>query len=271
VFDARPDLADKSPFGTLFRMLPAILDRWMNQPDGLLWIETDRLIPPWHAPADVFEVYCEDLMEDADADPDVEPLLPWVDPPVGWFDRDDLASWELLHRTFATAVTAFDASLGRLFDLFRERGLDRTAAWAFTSDFGYPLGEHGIIGPFRPWLHEEFVHLPLIVRHPNAASAGKRVWGFTTPAEVLGLLAPRVPVGRGVRSVISQAEIAGHREASLRTDTHALLVPLSVPDDEPREPMLFEKPDDRWELNNVRQQNLDLADEQEAELRKRLV
>ena len=49
--------------------------------------------------------------------------------PAGWFDRDDLASWELLHRTFAAVVTVFDAELGRVFDLFRERGLDRSAAW----------------------------------------------------------------------------------------------------------------------------------------------
>jgi arylsulfatase A-like enzyme len=280
VFDARPE--SDAPFAPLLRLLPAVLDKLAKQSDWLLWIETDRLLPPWHAPGPVFEAYCEDLMEDAD--PDAEPLVPWADPPVGWFDRDDLASWELLHRSFATAVTALDADLEQLFDLLRDRGLDRTAAWAFTSDFGYPLGEHGIVGPFRPWLHEEFVHLPLIVRYPEAKDAGRRVWGFTQPGDLLSIV-PLAPGGQGTGGVggnrppltnvvrgqvVTQAEIAGHREASLRTDTHALLLPLAVPEDEPREPLLYEKPDDRWELNDVRQPNLDLADEMAAEVRERI-
>jgi len=65
--------------------------------------------------------------------------------------------------------------------------------------------------------------------------------------------------------------VNGAAEVALRTERHALLLPLSVPDaDDPRGPMLFEKPDDRWEVNDVRQANLDRADELEAELRARL-
>jgi len=267
VFDARPE-TERPPFVPLLELLPTVLEKLGD--DALLWIETDRLIPPWFAPADVFEVYCEDLTEDAEDDAD--PLAPWTDPPVGWFDRDDLASWELLHRSFATAVTSFDADLGRMFDLLREKGWDQTASWVFTSDAGYPLGHHGLLGPHRPWLHEEFVHVPLIVRRPNGAGAGERVWAFTQPEDVLRIV-PLSPGGEGFgvrETAISVAEIGGHREAALRTDTHALLLPLQKSDGEPRESQLFEKPDDRWELNDVRQPNLGLADEMEAELRKHL-
>ena len=277
VFDARPDPADPSPYSALHRLLPGVLDQLSNRPDWLLWIETDRLLPPWHIPPELFEVYCEDLTDDAEEE--AEPLTAWADPPVGWFDRDDTASWELLHRSFAAAVSAFDADLGWVFDLFRDRGFDRTATWAFTSDFGYPLGEHGIVGPHRPWLHEEFVHVPLIVRRPDAAGAGQRVWGMSTEKEVGSLVfaatersgrAITAPFSRGEDGVVSLADIAGHREASLRTDTHALLLPLTDSDDEPRSPQLYEKPDDRWELNDVRQPNLELADEMERELRAKL-
>ena len=31
------------------------------------------------------------------------------------------------------------------------------------------LGEHGLVGEDRPWLHEERIHLPLIVRAPDGA------------------------------------------------------------------------------------------------------
>lgn len=270
VFDARPDPAGDSPFAPLLDRWPTALDRLAGRDDGLLWLETDRLLPPWDAPQHVFDLYCEDLTEDAAPDADADPLVPWLHPPVGGFDRADPAAWELLHRTFATAVSAFDADLGRLFDALRDRGLDRTATWAFTSDFGYPLGEHGVVGPARPWLHEEFVHLPLIVRRPNGEDAGRRVWDFTTPEQLWGLLAPPARAGETERGVVSVSEIDGHREAALRTDTHAFLLPLAVPDDEPRPPQLYEKPDDRWEVNDVRQPNLALADELEAELRRRL-
>jgi hypothetical protein len=268
VFDARPDPADETPFGRIHRLLPKVLDSLAKKTNWLLWIETDRLLPPWFVPVDIFDIYCEDILDSTD-DPDAEPLQPWDDPPTGRFDRNDSAAWELLHRSFATAVTAFDADLGRMFDLFTERGLDRTAAWAFTSDFGYPLGEHGIVGPHRPWLYEEFVHLPLIVRRPNAAGAGRRIWRYTQPAEVLPLVSD-VASGLEAVPVISRAELHGYREAALRNETHALLVPLESPDGEPSEPRLFEKPDDRWEINDVRKPNLDLADELEAELRRRI-
>ena len=262
VFDARPESA-RPPLAPLLALLPSVLHR----NPSLLWIETDGLIPPWFAPAEVFEVYCEDLLED---DTDSEPLTPWPDPPVGWFDRHDLASWELLHRTYAAALTCFDADLGRVIDLLRAKGWDESATWAFTADYGHPLGHHGLLGPHRPWLHEEFVHLPLIVRKPGAKDAGERVWSFTQPADVMGLVSRETKASATRASVISNSDANGHREAALRTDTHALLLPLSVPHDEERAPLLFEKPDDRWELNDVRQPNLGLADEMEAELRKHL-
>ena len=31
--------------------------------------------------------------------------------------------------------------------MFRKRGLDKSAAWILTSGYGWPLGEHGIVGP----------------------------------------------------------------------------------------------------------------------------
>lgn len=254
VIDARPDAAT-----ALAKAVEAAIDR----DPSLVWIETDRLIPPWTVAQDVFEAYLEEL---TDEEPPDEAVPPWADPEPGEFDADDLDAWELLHRTYAAAMTAFDADLGRVFDLLRQRGLDATATWAFTSDFGFPLGQHGLLGPHRPHLHDEFVHLPLIVRRPGAVSAGMRVARFTQPEDVLPLLMVQAIPDRP--SVVTRWAVNGADEAALRTDTHALLLPLAVPDgDDPRPPMLFEKPDDRWEVNDIRQSNLDLADELEADLR----
>jgi arylsulfatase A-like enzyme len=289
VFDARPDPAGDSRSAELIDALPGILDRLNQHPDWLLWVEIDRLLPPWEVPQDVFEVYVEELLgvEDSPAAAGEEPPDPWPDPPVGRFDADDAAAWELLHHSFAAAVTTFDADLGRVFDLFRGRGLDRDAAWVLTADYGFPLGEHGIVGPARPYLHEETVHVPLLVRLPAAAGAGRRVAAITQPADLmpslLGLFGSAPPEGldghdlrplwEGTAEAVRPHAVSGWAvgpaaEWAIRTPEWALLLPAAAhPDDGPRPAMLFEKPDDRWEVNDLRPRHLELAEQLEATLR----
>lgn len=337
---ARPDPADRAPADALLRTLPGVLDRLADVPRWLVWVELDTLLPPWDIPQEVFDAYVEDLVEDADPpaaevaddsedahdsdeetdgeefeDEEVEddeiepepaappePILPWRNPPTGWFDAADLASWELLHRSFAAAVTSFDADLGRVFAVLRERGLDLSATWVFTADHGFPLGEHGVIGLHRPWLYEELVHVPLIVRLPNAApqpelpglpefqageQAGRRIDALTQPADLMSTLAgwfgADVPAGLdgiplqplldgrtdAVREfAVSGLELGPAAERAIRTPAWSYLLPVRPhPDDDPRPPLLFAKPDDRWEVNDERSRHPDTADELDAKLR----
>ncbi len=96
------------------------LDNW------LLCLECDHMLPPWSFPKDVFNVYIEDLLEDTDGESAIEP---WRDPPTGWFDSDDLASWELLHRSHAAMSRSpgniHPADSHRVLRLFPERPEDR--------------------------------------------------------------------------------------------------------------------------------------------------
>jgi len=315
VFDARPQAEDRSPLAALLHHLPELLDR-LGPSNYLLWIEIDRLLPPWEVPHEVFEAYVEDeagtdedsppptesavteephhpadddqpatadASEAAHEPPDTERITPWTDPPTGWFDAGDLDAYDWLHSSFAAVVTTLDAELGRLFQLLRDRGLDRSAVWLITSDLGYPLGEHGQIGLHRPWLHEELVHLPLVLRWPGGAEAGRRVWGLTqppdlaptlldcfglTPTEGLSLL----PLARGQAvsprtQAISRLEWGEAAEAALRTAQWAYLLPLRVPPGEQRQPQLYQKPDDRWEVNDLRFRTIERAEELEALLR----
>jgi arylsulfatase A-like enzyme len=289
VFDARPEDADASPLDALIRAFPSVLDRLGDVPRWLVVVETDRLIPPWDVRQDVFEAYLDEgEEEDAEGD-DVELVAPWTDPPTGPFDRADLAAWDYLHRSFAAVVTSLDAELGTLFDQLRARGLDQTASWLITSDYGHPLGEHGQVGPHRPWLHEEFVHLPLVLRLPAAAEGGRRVSAFTQPAdlcptlwELLGADPPAEPVhghsllplatgkAEAVRPyACSGLVLGGSAEWAIRTPDWALSVPATPQAaGTPREPQLYEKPDDRWEVNDLRVRNIERADRLEAVLRK---
>jgi len=231
VFDARPREGDPSPLDHLLRELPAILDRIGNERS--IWIDIDRLLPPWVVSREVFEAYVTDEVEVEDA---VEPL---ADPELGPFDTTDDAAWQWLHASFAAVVTALDAELGAAFDLLRERGWDRTATWIVTSDFGLPLGEHGIVGPDGSELHEELVHVPLIVRHPNAEDAGRRVAEFTQPASL-----SESPFAKYSGEEAHTRHLGA---AAVRTDEWALIVPA----DPEKKPMLFTKPDDRCEVHDV--------------------
>lgn len=282
VFDARPVADDDTPLDQLIRELPARLDR-LPAP-FLLWVETDRLVPPWDVRQDVFDAYLDEGDED-DPPAEAEDVSPFADPPTGPFDRSDPAALDFLHRSFAAVVTAFDAEVGRMAEAFRARGLDRAAAWLVTADRGYPLGDHGQVGPYRPWLHQAVVQVPLLLRLPDAAEAGRRVAALTQPADLPPTLlalfgVPResgagfdlLPLARGgaesVREyAVTEWEVNGVTERAIHTADRTLIAPGPQPDGETRAPQLYEKPGDRWEVNDLRPREVDAADELEAVLR----
>ncbi|HYH66278.1 MAG TPA: sulfatase-like hydrolase/transferase [Urbifossiella sp.] len=288
VFDARPDADDASPLDACLRELPGVLDRLPADGRWVLWVETDRCVPPWDVPQEVFDAYLDEGDDEAGQPADAEEVPPFADPPTGPFDRSDPAALDFLHRTFAAVVTKFDDELGRAFELFRERGLDRTAAWLVTSDRGYPLGEHRQVGPYRPWLHQTVVQLPLLMRLSGGAEAGRRVGTITQPADVAPTLlslfgvagevfegCDLMPVARGevdqVREVgYSGWVVDGVGEWAIHTADRTLLLPGPQAEGDARQPQLYEKPEDRWEVNDVLGQHLEQADELEAQLRARV-
>lgn len=255
VFDARPQEEDSSPLDHLIRSLPSVLDRLANAPRWLLWVEVDRCLPPWDVPQDVFDAYIADEEDENPRNDLEEPVTPCSDPPVGPFDASDLVAWQWLQMSFASVITKLDAELGEAFEQMRSRGLEQTAAWLITSDLGYPLGEHGLIGVKGSRLHEELVHVPLLLRLPGAAEAGRRVAGFTQPQDVAGTLLELfgvegtgpslMPLARGEReSIRSAAHSQLEQEVAIRTDRWAYLRSLLGA-------VLFSKPDDRGEVNDV--------------------
>ena len=211
---------------------------------------------------------------------------PWTDPPAGWFDADDMPSRELLHRTFAAAVTTFDADFGRLWKTLERLGWLGVANVVLTADRGTPLGEHGVVGLHRPWMHEELIHLPLVVRLADGRQAGRRVAALTQPPDLTATLLEwaGIPVPDGIDGVSLAAaccgeslpdrvaagglDLDGHREWYVRTAEWHLVMPAerATDGDDPRPAMLFAKPEDRWEQNDLRAAHADLADELLARL-----
>jgi arylsulfatase A-like enzyme len=251
-----------------------------------LWIEGPSLLPPWQMDDELLEAYF-------DEDDVEEGLTPWPDPPLGLVKLNEAEILQL-QNTYAAAVTVFDAQLGVALERLRERGLLDDTLLCVTARSGLPLGEHGMIGVPPPCLHDELVHVPLLLRLPGAADAGMRIGALTQPLdllptflEALGQPVPPMhgrnlwPLIRGeaetVRPYAVSALRVGLEESLLlRTREWAFHLPVGQafePDGEARSqtgepdvrlgertPQLYVKPGDRWEVNDLYQQQIEIAD-----------
>jgi arylsulfatase A-like enzyme len=265
------------------------IDHLSRREDWLLWVELATLLPPWRIPEEFSGRYLTGVGVEANeegAGPAEEPLAPLADPPCGPVDSADDTLLLRLQRTYAGAVTYLDRGLALLFEELRGRDLLDGLLVVVTTDRGVARGEHGLVGEYRPWLHDELTHLPLILRLPGGAEAGRRVSALTQPVDLLPTLldalgVPAAPAhghsllpltrgeGEGFRAYACSGLAAGGAiEWSLRTREWAFLLPVQPgPGDPPRPPQLYVKPDDRGEVNNVLQHHLELADELEKALR----
>lgn len=70
-------------------------------------------------------------------------------------------------------ISFADASLAELLDGLRARHLLDETLFALTADHGEEFLEHGLRGHGRT-IHEETVHIPLLMRHPGHFEAGHR-------------------------------------------------------------------------------------------------
>jgi arylsulfatase A-like enzyme len=269
------------------------LRKLAGRTDWLLWLEVATPLPPWDVPEGFREPYFtvpevtdenEDETEDDEAEEEVEILEPITDVAPGEIDPGDDTLFLSLQSSYAAAVTYLDAGIGQLLEDLGEAADD--VLLVVTTDSGQQLGEHGVVGPARPWLHEEIVHLPLIVRLPGGAEAGRRVSALTqsvdlapTLADVFETTLPSahghslVPLMQGDAEQVRDYAVAGHRlgnqgEWCLRAREWAFLLPEADEEAQPpRTPQLYVKPDDRWEVNNVAQHQPELVERMERTLR----
>lgn len=160
---------------------------------------------------------------------------------------------EVTRALYDGGVFSFDRWLGELLDFLRRRGLDKRTILVLTSDHGEQLGEEGRPAPFGDGfynvhghtLHEELVHVPLIIRLPGQ-KAGRRIPQVTasidvmpTILDVLGLPVPPEVQGRSLRplwedpagwkprAALSESLSEGPEMKALRDDRYKLV--LAIP------------------------------------------
>jgi arylsulfatase A-like enzyme len=241
---------------------------------ALVTLNLGNLLPPWKLPAKTLAPFF--AAEPADDDEETPPLEPWLDGLPPQIDDDDAETFARIQNTYAAAVAQLDAHLGKIVADSAEHGW-ANAVWVVTSDRGLALGEHGTAG-FPTSLHEELVHLPLLVFWPDGTHAGRRVSTLTQPMD----LAPTIAEFFGISwPGASDSLTTGRSLLPLVHSPHSLLRSHAVtlagagigvrsadwywmraePGATAR---LFVKPDDRWEVNDVCQQHGDACDELEG-------
>lgn len=72
------------------------------------------------------------------------------------------------------AIRYLDAEIGRLLDSLRSRNRLDECVIVITSDHGELFGEHGLVGHGNS-LYLPLLHVPLLIRFPDGAWAGRRV------------------------------------------------------------------------------------------------
>jgi hypothetical protein len=264
------------------------VDGLTGDTSGLVWVELSGLLPPWRIPERFVEPYFtapapeeeeedEDEEDEEEDEPAIEesseeeeeevPLEPIFAPAIGEIEEDDDVILSL-QTTYAAAVTWVDSALAGLLGTLAD-----DVAVLLTADHGQALGEHLVVGPVRPWLYEELVHVPLLLYGPGWR-AGHRVGALTQSVDLAPTLAELFAVrlenahGQSLLPLLGLEERklydyacmglqVGDKAAwALRTPEWSLLLPLEAG----AEPLLYVKPDDRCEVNNVAQHHIEQAD-----------
>ena len=272
--------------------LEATLETWQTaltelaETDSwLLWLELATLLPPWEVPPSYLKPYLVEPVDEEEEE-ESEELEPWLDPPLGLLDPADPLAFVRLQRSYAGAVSYLDAGLALVLQELEEKNLLDEVLLVVTSGHGFPLGEHGQIGLDRPWLHEELIHVPLLLRFPGKAEAGRRVSALTqsldlplTLLDYFGLPSPSahghslVPLVQRKVAQVRDFACSGLRlgqtvEWAMRSPEWAFVLPVQgEPVDSVRTAQLYVKPDDRWEVNNVVHHHPQLAEHLEQTLR----
>jgi arylsulfatase A-like enzyme len=229
---------------------------WLQSARGpfLLWCHLKGLATTWDAPLDYRGAY----WDEGDPEPSTSADVPDKTLPPGC-DPDDVLG---MAQAYCGQVSLLDTCLDALLEFLQTSPAGQETLLILTSTRGYPLGEHGRIGPCDEALYSELVHVPLLVRIPNLVGAAIRSPALVEPSDLWATLldwwsiAPRpaAPTAGSLLPIIRQEAAGGVLRDRLGIAgpgaQRAICTPAwylrNTTDAE-----LFVKPDDRWDVNNV--------------------
>lgn len=236
----------------------------------LAWIHFRALGTTWDAPYDLRRQL---------SDPEDPPPPDWLMPPVGdWPQRVDPDQVWGLRCAYGAQVIALDAALGAFVAAMEQLEPRRPLLLIITSPRGYPLADHGHVGPNPPSLYSESLHVPLLFRlSDDRFRLGRSFW-LAQPSDLFATLlawwnGPLSQSEQGPSNLLPIMETdrwyggpdvisRGMTEWSVRSGKWF----LRKPSDEASQ--LFVKPDDRYDVNDVARRCPEVVVQLEATLHK---
>jgi len=248
---------------------------WLRENAGhdrlFLWLDVFDPHEPWDPPPAYHAKY---KPADYDGKDILDPVPGMVE---GYLSEDELANVRSL---YAGEVTFVDAWVGRVMAALKELKLLENTMVVFTSDYGEPLGYHGLIRKCRPALYDDLVYVPLLVRLPDGTGAGSEIDAVSQSCDlmptILGALdiegppgmtgANLMPIIRGEQSSVRDYAYSGfHRRAwSIRSHDYTYIVSL----DGSEPPQLLDRNEDPAKRKNIAEKNPDVVRELDQELRR---
>jgi len=198
---------------TITRACEWLEDNYRNHP-FFLYVDTFDPHEPWDAPPWYVERYDPGYAGET------------VDYPL-YARTDFLSPSELAHcrALYAAEVTLVDRWIGQLLEKIADLGLMEDTTVILTTDHGFLLGEHGIIGKalisensmsYIP-LYEEINHIPLVVHLPGTRPGTRHA--FVQPHDImptiLDLAGIPIPDGVNGRSFAHVLAGAGDKHRDL--------------------------------------------------------
>ena len=243
-----------------------------SQSPGLLWIHARGMEGPWDAPLELRNQFAE---EDDPLPPESVEV-----PSRVWKEEDDPDVLLGIEHAYAGQVRLLDSCIGALLGAIRDSGLADQAMFLLKGARGFPLGMHGSVGDHDAALYGELVHVPLIVKLPEAEGAMCRSQTLLQPSDMFatlldwfGLDSASVPDGchsllpliRGHTGALRDRACAvSNGERAIQTSGWYLR-DAGRDEDSPTQE-LFVKPDDRWEVNEISDRCPEIAEQLVAAL-----
>lgn len=233
----------------------------------LLWCHLGSLGMTWDAPRKYREFYCEP----GDPEPPQTAQVPDLRLPPD-HDPDELLG---MVQAYAGQISLLDTCFEALLEMLDSGPFSENTLFALTGARGFPLGEHGHLGPGDESLHGELVHVPMMLRFPDRLAATVRCQALVEPADLWATLLdchgvtdpPPTPTARSLIPLVRGRE-AVHRDRlglvgpggdrAIRTPAWYLRIHETTE--------LFVKPDDRWEVNDVADRAHDVVEKLQAAL-----
>jgi arylsulfatase A-like enzyme len=189
-FDVYFDDTGSAPMGSFKEIMPKAVE-WLAahaHDKFFLFVDSYDIHPPFDKPAPAGEVsgYSGALKGktlDYNFFRDFKDGELSVDGKKAALTKEDMA---YINSRYDAGITYADKFVGELLDRLGELGLSGNTMVIVTSEHGEELGDHGSFDRFGSGnLHEEAVHVPLIVKLPGKDLKGRRI---PAPAQLIDLM-----------------------------------------------------------------------------------